>query len=172
MFEDFSFDGFWQDSDYAEKENIDEPPTDETVRSVERALGYRLPASYVTLARYQNGGRPKNTYHRTSELIAGADYVTVTHIFSIGSNKRRSLCGEFGNQFWLDEWGYPDIGIYFASCPSGGHELLCLDYRNCGPTEEPQVVHVDQEFDYKVTFVAESFEAFIRGLEHIDFDEG
>jgi hypothetical protein len=43
--------------------------------------------------------------------------------------------------------------------------MLCLDYRSCGPEGEPQVVHIDQENDYEITFVAESFEAFIRGLE-------
>lgn len=43
--------------------------------------------------------------------------------------------------------------------------MVCLDYRTCGPTGEPQVVHVDQEWEYKIVFVAENFEAFIRGLE-------
>ena len=65
----------------------------------------------------------------------------------------------------IEEWEYPPIGVYFADCPSGGHDMLCLDYRACGPEGEPQVVHVDQEWDYKVTLVAENFEAFIHGLE-------
>jgi hypothetical protein len=43
--------------------------------------------------------------------------------------------------------------------------MLCLDYRECGADDEPQVVHVDQEFDYKITFVAKDFASFIRGLE-------
>jgi hypothetical protein len=42
--------------------------------------------------------------------------------------------------------------------------MICLDYRDCGVLGEPQVVHVDQEFDYKITFVADNFESFIRGL--------
>jgi hypothetical protein len=46
--------------------------------------------------------------------------------------------------------------------------MLCLDYRECGPSGEPRVVHIDQEFDYKVTCVAENFESFIRGLEGDD----
>ena len=29
---------------------------------------------------------------------------------------------------------------------------------------EPKVVHVDQESDYKITFLANNFEAFIKGL--------
>jgi hypothetical protein len=43
--------------------------------------------------------------------------------------------------------------------------MLCLDYRECGVNGEPQVVHIDQECDYKITFVAQNFEKFIRGLE-------
>jgi hypothetical protein len=50
--------------------------------------------------------------------------------------------------------------------------MLCLDYRGCGADGEPQVVHVDQEFDYKTTFVAKDFASFIRGLEPDEaFDE-
>ena len=50
--------------------------------------------------------------------------------------------------------------------------MVCLDYRGCGPGGEPQVVHIDQECDYKITFVAKNFEAFIRGLEDTEaFEE-
>ena len=64
----------------------------------------------------------------------------------------------------MEEWEYPDIGVYFADCPSAGHDLVALDYRKNGPTGEPEVVHVDQEDDYKVTYLAASFEEFINGL--------
>ena len=43
--------------------------------------------------------------------------------------------------------------------------MLCLDYRTCGKAGEPSVVHVDQEWDYKITLVAPTFEAFMRGLQ-------
>jgi hypothetical protein len=39
------------------------------------------------------------------------------------------LGGTFGSRFWIEEWGYADIGVYFADCPSAGHDMLCLDYR-------------------------------------------
>lgn len=89
-------------------------------------------------------------------------------LYSIGCDKTYSLRGKFSSGFWVDEWGYPPIGIYFADCPSAGHDMLCLDYRECGPTGEPKVVHIDQELDYKITFVAKNFESFIRGLEGDD----
>ena len=165
-FADFDVEQFWEPSEYAIKEYVGAPLTDEAVAAVERELGYKLPASYVELMRFQNGGIPRRKNHRTNEPTSWSeDHVAISGIYSIGSEKPCSLCGEVGSRFWAEEWGYPDIGIYFADCPSAGHDMLCLDYRTCGPTGEPQVVHIDQESDYKIVLVAESFEAFIRGLE-------
>lgn len=165
-FTDVELAQFWEPSDYALKEFGDAPLTEEVVAAVEREHGYKLPASYVELMKFQNGGTPRRTNHLTTERTSWAkDHIAITNIYSIGGNKRRSLCGGAGSKFWVEEWGYPDIGVYFADCPSAGHDMVCLDYRACGPTGEPQVVHIDQEWDYKIVFVAESFEAFIRGLK-------
>lgn len=166
LFVDFDLTAFWEDSDYARTEYVDAPPSLQTVVEVESKLGYKLPGAYVALACHQNGGIPRNTCHLTRERTTwAADHVAVTGIYSIGSAKRCSLLGSVGSQFWVDEWGYPSIGVYFADCPSAGHDMFCLDYRDCGPGGEPTVVHVDQEWDYKITHVADNFEAFIRGLE-------
>jgi hypothetical protein len=172
-FADFDLEQFWEPSEYAQKTYVGDPLTDEVVVAVERELGYKLPASYVDLMKTQNGGTPRKINHRTTERTSWANnHIAITGIYSIGSEKRCSLCGEVGSKFWVEEWGYPAIGIYFADCPSAGHDMVCLDYRACGPTGEPQVVHIDQEWDYKIVFVAENFEAFIRGLEDDSaFDE-
>ncbi len=160
---------FWEDSDYGRKDYVGQSVSDIDVASVEKELGYKLPKSYIALMATQNGGIPKRTNHRTSERTSWAeDHVAITGIFSIGRDMTCSLCGEFSTSFWVEEWGYPPIGIYFADCPSAGHDMLCLDYRECGPSGEPQVVHVDQEWDYKITFVARDFESFICGLEDHD----
>lgn len=89
------------------------------------------------------------------------DHIAVHSLAAIGRTAEFSLCGEVGSRFWLQEWGYPDIGVYFADCPSAGHDMLALDYREPG---EPSVVHVDQELDYAVTIVAPNFAAFLDGL--------
>ncbi len=157
---------FWEDSEYAKKAYVGDPLSADQVTSVERTLGYKLPRAYVELMTFQNGGIPKKTNHRTKTRTTwAADHIAITGIFSIGSRHPYSLCGTRGSKFWMDEWGYPPIGVYFADCPSAGHDMLCLDYRICGPDGEPQVVHVDQERDYSITLVAETFESFIRGLE-------
>ncbi|WP_209120863.1 SMI1/KNR4 family protein [Parasedimentitalea maritima] len=108
---------------------------------------------------------PRNTCHATKVATSWAeDHVAISGIYSIDRTPTYSLCGKFDNGFWNREWGYPQIGVYFANCPSGGHDLLCLDYRGLSSGEEPSVVHVGQEDNYRITPVAADFESFIRGL--------
>lgn len=169
VFSDFNITDFWEGSEYATQEYVEPTLTQEQVDMVEQTLGYKLPSSYIELMSFQNGGIPRNIIHRTGERTSWADdHVAITGLYSIGQNKPNSLCGEFGSNFWIDMWNYPPIGVYFADCPSAGHDMLCLDYSKCGMASEPMVVHIDQEWDYKVTFVAKNFESFIRGLESQD----
>jgi hypothetical protein len=173
VFADFNFADFWESSEYALTEYVGAPVTNGVVAAVERELGYKLPASYVEFMQFQNGGIPRRRNHRTKERTSWShDHIAISGLYSVGSDKRYSLLGEIGSQFWVEEWGYPPIGIYFADCPSAGHDMVCLDYRACGPRGEPQVVHVDQEWEYQIVLVAENFEAFIRGLgDDSDFDD-
>ena len=172
-FEGFDFTNFWDDNEYALKEYVSDPPSDELIASVEEELGYKLPASYIWLMKRHNGGMPVNTCYPTDESTSWAeDHVAITGILGIGREKACSLCGELGSQFMIDEWEYPAIGVAICDCPSAGHDMIFLDYRACGPQGEPAVVHVDQENDYKITHLADSFEEFIRGLEpESSFDE-
>lgn len=173
VFADFDLTNFWEKSDWADKEVIERDFDADMLKSVEDELGYKLPASYVELMRSQNGGCPVNTCYRTAERTSWAeDHIAITNFKGIGRDKIWSLCGELGSRQSIEEWEYPAIGIYFGDCPSAGHDMLCLDYSECGPTGEPRVIHVDQECDYRITAVAESFEAFVRGLEpEEDFDD-
>jgi len=166
-FEGFDLTNFWDDNWYALKEYVSDPPSDELIASVEEELGYKLPAAYIWLMKQHNGGIPVNTCYPCDEPTCWADdHVAITGIFGIGREKSCSLCGELGSQFMIAEWEYPAIGVAICDCPSAGHDMIFLDYRACGPQGEPAVVHVDQENDYKITHLADSFEEFIRGLEH------
>ena len=71
---------------------------------------------------------PPQTLQRGASICG---VIAITGIDSIGGDKSCSLLGGFGSQFWVKEWGYPPIGVYFADCPSAGHDMLCLDYRAC-----------------------------------------
>ncbi len=166
VFGDFDLSDFWKASEYANDQYVGEPLTDDLVKFVESDLGYKLPQAYIELMMRQNGGIPRKASHRTSEPTLWAeDHIAITGIFGINRTKPYSLGGGFGSQFWIDEWDYPPIGVSFCDCPSAGHDMVCLDYRKCGAQGEPQVVHIDQEAEFRITFVAENFESFIRGLE-------
>ncbi|TXK68231.1 SMI1/KNR4 family protein [Paenibacillus sp. N3.4] len=120
---------------------------------------------YLRLMKLQNGGIPKNTcFPTTSPTSWAEDHIAITGIMGIGRIKNYSLCGNLGSQFMIDQWQYPDIGIVICDCPSAGHDVIILDYRKCGKYGEPEVVHVDQEFDFHITFLAKDFETFIIGL--------
>jgi hypothetical protein len=165
IFHDFDLTTFWEDSDYARKEYVEDKPTTAMIASVEQELGFRLPASYLELMHVQNGGLPRNCCYPTDARTVWAEnHVAINGIMGIGRTKRYSLCGEIGSKFMQQEWGYPEFGICVCDCPSAGHDMIMLDYRECGTDGEPRVVHVDQERDYAVTILAKDFEAFVRGL--------
>lgn len=172
MLEDFDLADFWEDSDYARKEYVEAPVTPALIRTVEQELGFRLPRAYVALMSHQNGGIPKRTCFPTETPTSWAeDHVAITGFLGIGGEKTYSLLGSLGSKFMQDEWGYPDFGICICDCPSAGHDMVMLDYRDCGPEGEPTVVHVDQEDHFRVTVLAPDFESFVRGLVHeSDYD--
>ena len=60
----------------------------------------------------------------------------------------------------IDDWEYPAIGVAICDCPSAGHDMIFLDYRECSPQGEPKIVHIGQERDYKITPLADNFEEF------------
>ncbi|MDQ1163530.1 hypothetical protein QE422_003898 [Chryseobacterium sp. SORGH_AS 447] len=170
---DFDFTGFWNESSYSERDYTEPFPDDETILSVEQELGYKLPASYIELMRIRNGGLVERSCFSTAESTSWADdHIAITGIMGIGREKTYALCGELGSRFMIEEWGYPDDGVYVCDCPSAGHDMILLDYSRCGKSGEPEVVHVDQEADYRKTFLAKDFKTFIEGLkEEAYFDQ-
>jgi len=164
-FNGFDLSDFWDDSEYGLQNYVEEKLTDELLKSIEAELGYKLPGSYISLMKIQNGGIPTKTCYPTQTPTSWADnHVAITGIMGIGRDKTYSLCGQLGSKFMIEEWEYPSIGVVICDCPSAGHDVIMLDYRKCGRNGEPEVVHVDQEFDYKITTLAENFESFIIGL--------
>ncbi|PXX60865.1 SUKH superfamily protein [Nocardia tenerifensis] len=138
------------------------PADNDLIKMIEGELGLRLPDAYVALARIHNGGYLTRSVHPADTPTTwSADHVAVTSLAAIGRTAAFSLGGEMGSRFWVEEWGYPDIGVYFADCPSAGHDMIALDYRG---DDEPSVVHVDQDLGYRITTLAPSFAAFVNGL--------
>ena len=171
VFDGFDFTGFWEESAYSKKFDGG-PLTPEKIASAEAALGYKLPASYLHLLETRNGGVPVNRCFPTGEPTSWADdHIAIETIFGVGK-AAGNIVDE--TRLMVEEWGYPAIGIAICDCPSAGHDEIFLDYRACGPQGEPKVVHVDQEDDYCITPLADTFEEFIRGLvndSEFDFEE-
>lgn len=166
MFDGFDLSDFWDDSEYAMEKYVEAPPTDELIKEIEEELGYKLPDSYIWLMKQHNGGIPKNTDFPTKTRTSWAeDHIAISGIMGIGRNKPYSLCNKTGgSQYMIDEWEYPPIGVAICNCPSAGHDMVFLDYSECGNDGEPKVVHIAAEYGYKITPLADNFEMFIRGL--------
>ena len=163
---DFNWTGFWKDTDYAFESYIGRDVTDEDIKNAEAELGYILPTAYIELLKNHNGG----VVNKNCFINDDDDCVYITGIYGIDRDKKYSLLGEMGNEFWISKVKYPPIGIVVADTISGGHDMIFLDYRECGPTGEPKVVRVDQECDYSITLLADNFGDFIKNL-YISIEE-
>lgn len=79
------------------------------------------------------------------------DIIGIDGFFGIWGNKHNFLFGKFGNEFWFNEWEYPwDIGIIIADTESGGHDMIYLDYSECGKYWDSKVSVCFQEYDYEI----------------------
>ena len=65
-FDNFTFNHFWDDSEYAKEEYISEAPTNKIVNKLKNELGYKLPQSYIWLMKKHNGGIPINNCFPTT----------------------------------------------------------------------------------------------------------
>lgn len=161
---DFDFTNFWDDSEYALEKYVSEPPTDGLIESVEEQLVFKLPAFYINMAKVHNGGVPYNRYFRAGKTASeSGSHIEISGIMGISRAKSHSMCGASGSRFMIEEGGYPEIGVVICDCPSES-AVVMLDYRESGNDSEPEVVYVDKANNYKITKLAPSFEAFIRGL--------
>lgn len=164
-FEADILEGLWEDCDYSLEKYVGEMPTDSDFEKIEASLGYRLPTSYKALMKMHNGGLlRKGFFENPLQRDWTPQLFNVESVYGVDCKKPYSLCSEMGSKFWLSEWGYPDIGIVICDTMSGGHDLIFLDYSDCGPEGEPCVVHVNQESDYEITYLADNFKDFIDGL--------
>ena len=159
-FEKFDWKSFGDNSDGYTDDYAGKAPTGWDILDIEKATGYKLPESYIELIKHRNGGIPVNNIVTTDNMC-----VHLVGIYGIDKDKECSVCGDFGTEFWLEEWGYPAIGLVIADTISGGHDMVFLDYSECGPEGEPMVTLVDQEDDYSQEILADNFEEFICKIE-------
>jgi hypothetical protein len=147
--------------------NIPKKLTNEMVKNAEEKLKYKLPLSYIELLKNHNGGYPLNTYFQIKDNKFGQNnYIEIVKIFGIGTDD--GIDSEYGSDYLINEWEYPNIGILICSCPSAGHDSVFFDYSECGINGEPKIVHIDLEISEEpvITILANNFEEFICGLSN------
>lgn len=160
------FENFWKQHEYYTENYVEEPLTDEMVEYVEKKLGYKLPKIYIELMKIQNGGAINNNYWFNQNPKSNeVNTIGIDAFFGIGSKKRNSIFGRFGHEFWFTEWEYPrDLGVIIADTESGGHDMIYLDYRECGRDGEPKVSVCFSEYDNEIQVLANNFEEFLSML--------
>lgn len=164
-FDEVTLEGLWDDCDYSLEKYVGKAPSESDFAMVEQLLGYRLPVAYKSLIQRHNGGLlNKNTFKNPLQHDWTPSTYSVESIFGVDFEKPYSLCGDMGSKFWNEEWGYPNIGLAICDTISGGHNMIFLDYSDCGPQGEPCVVEIDQESDYEMTYLADNFKSFVCGL--------
>lgn len=154
------------ESDYYTGEQL----TDEMVLRSTSRLGYELPNSLISLLRVKNGGTLRSQCVPVEfENSWAPDHIEVSGILGLGDGTWR-MDSDDGSSYMIDEWGYPDIGVVFATTPAGGHVALMLDYREASQRVEPCVVFVDE--DRVPRNLAPTFESFLSKLTDCkNFDE-
>jgi hypothetical protein len=139
------------------------PLTDALIALAESLLGVRLPSSYLGVLRTRNGGVPTARCFRTSFPTSWADdHVELSGIRGLGGTWGIESEGGLGSRALIREWGYPAIGVVLCDMPSAGHDVIMLDYLNCGSAGEPAVAYVDE--DRVPRELAPTFAAFAHGL--------
>ena len=128
------------------------PVTDELIGRAEKAMGYRIPASYRELLEYRNGGAISDELDKS--------WLSAIYGISPEPENWNGLEAMFDN--WKNEWQYPDIGIPFGETQSAGHDMYYMDFRATDEDGEPRIVRIDNESDNEARFVAENLADFIR----------
>ncbi|WP_339277152.1 SMI1/KNR4 family protein [Paenibacillus sp. FSL W8-0426] len=155
---------FWDDHAETAEQFVLAPPTDEQIAAVEEQLVFKLPTSYIKMMKLHNGGVPRYRYFPVSDADATEKRrIEISGMLGIGREKKHSLCGEAGSRFIIEQGGYPEIGVVLCECPAES-EVVMLDYRASGNAGEPEVVHIDKNQGYKITWLAPDVDTFIRGL--------
>jgi hypothetical protein len=139
------------------------PASAQDVENVEALLGVRLPAPYTALLAQQNGGCPRRGYcHLGVDTSWDGQGFLVDEVLGIGPGADGGI---LASRYLIGEWGYPDVGVVVAYTPSAGHEVVMLDYTDCGPRGEPVVLYVDErDRGWAAVRVAPSFAAFLERL--------
>ena len=150
----------WADDDYLKLA----PINDELIKKAEEVLNVKLPESYITLLKEQNGGTLRLDVHPAPKPNSWADdHVNVSGLYGISFNENESSILE--SRYLIREWEMPENIVLLSG---DGHTWIALDYRNVA--ENPPVIFIDNEFE-EIIELAPNFESFLQNLTTYEYDE-
>lgn len=150
----------WQEDD----EHKLNPTTKETVAIVEEKLKVKLPESYISLLKEQNGGYIIFDSYPTDFPTSWADdHIHIDHIRGIGEEG-----GILESDYLIKEWGLPKKIVLISG---DGHTWIALDYRQT--STNPPIIYIDNESG-QIIEIAKNFKEFLSRLyneEKMDVEE-
>lgn len=126
--------------------------TNEAISYVEERYQIKLPQSYSSFLRKQNGGY-------TNELVVPGyeDHFVINFLSGIQGNKDDTL---EESDYYIKEWNLPKNILLFSG---DGHWWLVFDYRKINKNNEPKISYIDLEMN-KDEVIANSFDEFLNIL--------
>lgn len=140
------------------------PATRAMISRTEKALNIKLPGAYRAVMRVRNGG----TLHLSTFKLARRpprlwSSLRTYHVDGLpGMCPQPMHCLLCSTRAHRRSYGLPR-GLFVLTSGDRGHWCCCLDYRKCGPSGEPSVMHISLEEGYEFE-VASSFAELLAGL--------
>lgn len=145
---------FW-DTNYYKNPTL----TDRMIIDAEKKLGVKLPETFISLLKCQNGGYTKGFAFPMKTKTTWADnHIPVSELFGIVlDEKSDSGHNIMQSSYMTTEWGLPEKQVLLTG---DGHWFITLDYRK---SQTPTIRWIDCECGEDI-FVANSFDEFYEGL--------
>lgn len=144
----------WQvDEEYSFK-----PITTEMVEKAEEELKVKLPESYISLLKEQNGGYISYDSFPTNFPTSWADdHINIDYIRGVGGEE-----SILESEYLIEEWGLPKKVVLISG---DGHTWIAFDYRNTD--ENPPIILIDHDGE-EITELAPDFESFLNELTNLE----
>ncbi|SFE90267.1 SMI1/KNR4 family protein [Spirosoma endophyticum] len=144
---------FWGENYYGHP-----PLSEDIVSKAEEILKVKLPASYITLLKLQNGGYTKGFQFPIEQGIIDMDEIPLEQLYGIVLDPSiKSSQNILDSNYLIEEWGLPPDQVLISG---NGHWWITLDYRS---GKDPKVSFLDMDLNVELV-LSETFSDFIERL--------
>ncbi len=141
------------------------PLTPDMVGAAEEQLGLALPVDLLALLGLQNGGVVADSWDACPAAANSysRNHVPFEDLMGIGRPEAGCLT-LLDTPYLVEEWGLPSPVVLLSG---QGHYWIALDYRVCGPRDEPSVIWLDSDLESELP-LAPDFRSFVERLTSSD----